>query len=109
MHLMVTNKEKEIQVRLGAALLLVDIQEYHEKILNVLRIGFPVFIDLSNMNEIDIAGIQLLLSLRIEAQQNGIALSIHSPSPSAKRIFDFLNISQQLLQEATNGSGNVAQ
>lgn len=109
MHLMVTNKEKEIQVRLGAALLLVDIQGYHEKILNALRIGFPVFIDLSNINEIDIAGIQLLLSLRIEAQQNGIALSIHSPSPVAQRIFDFLNISQQLLQEATNGSGNVAQ
>ena len=72
----------ELQLQIGGDLSIYDAKPLKEALLAALAQTQLLVVDLSGIGEIDSSGLQLLLLLRREAQQQGIALSLLRPSES---------------------------
>jgi len=68
------------------------IKESKEKILEFTASNPNVPFDLSAVEEIDTAGIQLLLSLRKDTQEHGQVLVLKNPSDPMKEVLKLLHI-----------------
>lgn len=53
-------------------------------------------LDLSNVEQIDTAGVQLLLMLQREAESRSCPLSVVAPSKSVREVFGLLGLSEGL-------------
>ncbi len=53
-------------------------------------------LDLSQITEIDTAGVQLLLFARREAQRAGHPATLHAPSDAVRRAMDLLDLTEHL-------------
>jgi len=62
------------------------------RLRHALQSGEALDLDLSDVEDIDTAGLQLLLQLRRTAQQTGRAIRFSSPSPAVQDIVQLLNL-----------------
>lgn len=58
-------------------------------------------LDLSRLDEIDTAGVQLLLALRTQLQRHGAVLALHAPSEAVRELVDLLRLHAALPYAAT--------
>jgi anti-anti-sigma factor len=67
--------------------------ELREFLLGELSRTFdPVTIDLSNVTELDSAGVQLLLAADAAARAAGRTVELHGPSEAVRDVFALLNL-----------------
>ncbi|MDN6861065.1 STAS domain-containing protein [Pseudomonas sp. CAN2814] len=65
-----------------------------------IEVADPWRLDLSAVEEIDTAGVQLLLSLRKQLQRHGAHLTLLNPSAAVRQIIDLLRLHLALPTEA---------
>lgn len=82
---MITLKESALHVNPSGELTIYHVEEFSEKVKKLIASAESLYVDLSQLDKIDTAGFQLLVSLqkRCEASQkpfeiNGIANSVHN-------------------------------
>lgn len=66
--------------------------EHKERLLAALETGNGLELDLSQVNEIDTAGLQLLILAKQEAARQNKSLAIIAHSPSVRETLDFCNL-----------------
>ena len=66
--------------------------ELKQKLLDALLQAEALEIDLSQVREIDTAGIQLLMMAKRESQSRGRTLAIVAHSPAVREALDFYNL-----------------
>lgn len=77
----------------NSALTIFQAAERRSELLHLLPQTMPqVYAELSGIDEIDTAGVQLLLLLKREAQQQGRQLNIAAMSPAVMTVFDLLQL-----------------
>ncbi|HJW24483.1 MAG TPA: STAS domain-containing protein [Rhodocyclaceae bacterium] len=74
-----------------------DLTIYHaielkKELLDALAAGDQLDLDLSRVEEMDTAGLQLLILTKQEATQQGKALRIVQHSPAVREVIDFYNM-----------------
>lgn len=83
---------------LAGELCIQDAADLKPELLGILVQGADCEIDLSQVSEVDSAGVQLLLMLRREAEQRGCGLSFVNHSAVALEVIQLLNLSTALSQ-----------
>lgn len=78
-----------------------DLTIYHaleqkQRLLEALADAEHLELDLRQVSEIDTAGLQLLILLKKEAQQNGKKVAIVAHSQAVRSIIDFCNLATEL-------------
>lgn len=83
----------------GAAHLILDgsmniynAQEIKGRLMDGLRAAPILELDLSHVNEVDTAGVQLLILVKRESQRLGHDLRIVAHSPAVREVIDFYNM-----------------
>ena len=71
-----------------------------QKLLEALSDSKTVEIDLSKVNEIDTAGVQVLLLAQREARQAGKSAAVTSLSPAAREVLDLYKLTAPLVGDA---------
>lgn len=71
------------QVRVDGAMTIYEAARDRQDLLAALRARVPLAVDLSGVEEIDTAGVQLLVLARREAARNGLAFLVTSVSLAA--------------------------
>lgn len=71
--------------------------ELHTQLLGRLQTGEPLTLDLSGVESIDSAGIQLLLSLRASLREREQALTLSGASPVVRSALDVYGLRAELL------------
>lgn len=66
--------------------------EHKERLIAVLDAGDGLELDLSQVGEIDTAGLQLLILAKREAARRDKALAIVAHSPAVRQTLDFCNL-----------------
>lgn len=65
------------------------------QLLQALAAGPELELDLSQVGDMDTAGLQLLIMLKREAQQQGKQLSFQGHSPAVRSVIDFCNLAAE--------------
>ena len=65
-------------------------------LLDALQASDDIELDLSQVNEIDTAGLQLLILLKKEAQRAGKRVTIVAHSQPVRAVIDFCNLAAEL-------------
>lgn len=74
------------------ALTVYRAREFKDEMLAALDRATLLELDLSRVEEIDVAGLQLLLLAKREAERRGKAVVLSHHSPAALEIIDFCNL-----------------
>ena len=95
------------EVRIGSDLTIYTVAEWKETLLSELEGSPALAIDLSDVSELDTAGLQLLLFTGREAQRAGKTLTLLYPSNAVMQLLQLCNVGSQLtVQRApTPGAG----
>lgn len=70
-------------------------QEVKQLLLDALLGNSELELDLSQVGEMDAAGLQLLILLKKEAQRSGKQVRIVAHSPAVRDVIDFCNIAAE--------------
>ena len=70
--------------------------EQKNMLLDALAVGDDLELDLLQVNEIDTAGLQLLILLKKEAQRTGKRVFIVAHSQAVRSVIDFCNLAAEL-------------
>lgn len=92
MRLMILNNTDSVLVRLGGSVETEDLLNAYEKLIVLLRLSDKIEVNLSRLVEINTAGIQILLSVFIEAKKAGKSFSITEISQPVEDTIRFLNL-----------------
>lgn len=65
------------------------------QLLQALDAGPELELDLSQVGDMDTAGLQLLIMLKRQAQQQGKQLSFQGHSPAVRSVIDFCNLAAE--------------
>lgn len=95
------------EVRIGGDLTIYTVAEWKETLLSELEHSPALAIDLSDVSELDTAGLQLLLFTGREAQRIGKTLTLLSPSNAVMQVMQLCNVDSQLTihPAQTRGAG----
>src|SRR5262245_43833243 len=85
-----------VQIKIAAALNIYVAAEAKEQLLNALKQGQEVEVDLSELEELDTAGVQLMLMLKHEAQRANKACLFMHHGPAVREVMDLLNLTGAL-------------
>ena len=69
-----------------------NIIEYREAILDILTAEKPIRIDLSAVNKIDTAGLQLLLAVKNSRKKDNLDVELINPSSEVERILNLYGL-----------------
>jgi anti-anti-sigma regulatory factor len=58
-----------------------NVAKYHDDLRDALSVGADVALDLSHIDEVDLAFIQLIIAARRSAETRGLSLTLSSPAP----------------------------
>jgi anti-anti-sigma factor len=89
MSLTIVTQGPDMQVKIAGDLTIVEAAETRDSLALCLTTSETLELDLSDVENIDIAGIQILLSLVKEPR----AVQLSAPSPSLKKVLDLLQVS----------------
>lgn len=70
--------------------------EVKERLLNALELNPNLTIDASAVNEVDGAGIQLLIAAKLEAQQRGGSITLQDTSAQLQEAIDLIDMRIEL-------------
>jgi anti-sigma B factor antagonist len=90
-------------IRLEGDLTVQVAAEYKILLLNALADGDEITLDLSGINELDTAGLQLLLLLKREAGQLGRTVRFTEPSPAVLEVLALARLDLALVPISTSG------
>ena len=81
---------------LGDELTIVTAAQTRDRITPYLAAATDLELDLSEVSDIDTAGLQLLLMARREAERRGATVTLADPSPAVQDLFEFTHLSAEL-------------
>lgn len=96
MAIQIKRKGDFVHVHITEALNIYCATEAKDKLLQSLEKGQEVEVDLSELDELDTAGVQLMLMLKNEAQRLGKNCSFVNHSPAVREVIDLLNLATAL-------------
>lgn len=82
-----------VHVAVGDNMTIYQAPEQKEKLLAALEGGPSVEVDLSQVGEIDTAGLQLLMLVKREAHKAGKDLRLSGHSPAVRELIEFTRLS----------------
>ncbi len=101
MPVTLTVQEDKLLLQVSGGLTIFQAAERKPELLHVLTLAQPqVQLDLSSVDEIDTAGVQLLLLLRRELLAQGRSLEIVGDSPAVQVAFELLQLRERFGLEA---------
>lgn len=92
MKMNISNHGDSIKARLRESLVIQDILESRTQLLDLLTYNTQIIIDLVSVEEMDTAGLQLLLFLKKEATKQGKSLQYENPSESVREVLCLLHL-----------------
>lgn len=93
-----------IDIDCGEALGIADVADLYAKLLATLAEGGPVNLDVSKLERIDAAAIQMIYAFSKELSVHGSTLSWSSPSDAFCRSVTLLGLAEQMNIAADSGS-----
>ncbi len=96
MPIHVKRKGEFVQVTIVDALNIYCAAEAKEQLLHALEAGRELEIDLAHVDELDTAGVQLMLMVKQEAQRAGKDCVFIHHSPAVREVMDLLNLASAL-------------
>lgn len=82
-------------VKVEGELTVYAVHDLKTRLLAALSDGTPLQIDLSEVSEVDGAGIQLLLATQREARQNGTTLRLNSMAPQVAEALALMDLTHE--------------
>ncbi|MCW5297547.1 lipid asymmetry maintenance protein MlaB [Herbaspirillum lusitanum] len=105
MSLTQSTRDGHLLLQVSGGLTIFQAAEYKPQLLGVLDNADDVLeLDLSGCDEIDTAGVQLLLLLRREATVQYKQLSLYA-SPAVQNVLDMLHLQDFMRTESTSPQG----
>lgn len=92
MKIMVNSKGDHLKLQLGDSLDISCVQDAKEKLGPILEVGKDMVVDLSGLEEIDTAAVQLLLLFKREAERRGLGCQFVHPGPAVGEILEFFHL-----------------
>ncbi len=90
--------EPALPHKLGGDITIFRAAELKDDLMQALAVADQVLdLDLADVQEIDTAGVQLLLSTQLEAAARQKPLRCHNPSPQLVAVLAMLNLTDRLL------------
>lgn len=83
------------EVAISGALTIYNIKSFFKDHIKTFAFNKSIILDLSNIDEIDTAGTQLLLMLTRTANDHGIGCEVSGISDSVKEYLDLFNLTDQ--------------
>ena len=84
--------------KLGGDITIFRATELKDDLMQALTVADQhLDLDLSDVQEIDTAGVQLLLSTQLEATAQNKPMRCHNPSPQLSAVLGLLNLTERLL------------
>lgn len=87
MQINATKSGDHVQAALRGSLDISTVSDARDKLLETLNPLESIRFDLSDLTEIDTAGLQLLLAVRKEAESLGVECRFAHPSPAVEGVF----------------------
>ena len=87
-----TTHEGQASLRLDGELNIYSATEARDQLSAALDAQSALLLNLSGLEELDTAGVQLLVWLKQEAQRRGKLLSLFAHSPAVVEVFDLLKV-----------------
>jgi anti-sigma B factor antagonist len=84
------------RLTLGDELTIVTAAQTRDRIAPYLAAATDLELDLSEVTDVDTAGLQLLLVARREAERHGVTVTLADPSPVVQDMFEFTRLSAEL-------------
>lgn len=79
-------------IEIGDNLTIYQVPQQKDRLLEALSASDALELDLSQVGEIDTAGLQLLLLVKREAMKAGKALTLSAHSPAVRELFEFTRL-----------------
>lgn len=83
---------KPARVAIDTDLTIYHAAELKQQMLDLLEQAETVELDLGAVGEVDTAGIQLLMMMKLESQRIGREVRIVAHSPAVQELIDFYNV-----------------
>ena len=96
MSIHVQQDGERVQLRIQGELNIYCASDSKAQLLDALSAGRELEVDLSDLEELDTAGVQLMLMLKQEAQRGGRQCSFINHSPAVRDVIDLLNLASAL-------------
>ncbi len=85
-----------VRIKIDNALNIYVAGEAKEQLLHALAQGRELEVDLSELEELDTAGVQLMLMLKHQAQRSNKTCAFLHHSPAVREVIDLLNLAGAL-------------
>lgn len=92
-------------VAIGGAMTIYEAPEHKRELLAALAAGDGLDIDLSDVDEMDTAGMQLLLLVRREARSVGKTAELVAPSTAAQEVLNRYQLAASFGEDAPSSNG----
>ncbi len=97
-------KKNPVIVNLPDEFQISMINERYKELVEVINEERPVVVDMSQVSNVDYAGLQLIYSLMRSCEEKELDFSITNASPVIVQKIDLCGLTQDLLKEGENGS-----
>lgn len=96
MPIQIKRKGEFVRVHIEGGLNIYCANEAKEQLLQALAKGQDVEVDLSDLEELDTAGVQLMLMFKQEAQRCNKGCAFINHGPAVREVIDLLNLASAL-------------
>lgn len=105
MHIERQRGEAGLALHLSGSLTIYQARDLQTALLDAFRQGTAISADLAEVQEIDAAGLQLLVALARSCRHAGLALQFNSPSPAVAEALRWSGLAAELgLPEIAGGT-----
>jgi anti-sigma B factor antagonist len=92
----IEREEARFRLAIAGELTIYRAQELKQTLLDALEAHTELELDLSQVSELDSAGLQLLLFAKQSASARRVALTLVEPSPAVREVFALLQLAPDL-------------
>ena len=92
MKMMVNRNGDHLKLQLGEAIDISCVRDAKEKLGPILEMGKDMVVDLSALEEIDTAAVQLLMLFKRDADRRGIGCQFVHPAPAVAETLEFFHL-----------------
>lgn len=102
------SQAKAASLVIDGPLSIYNAAEHMGRLINALAAATALDVDLSGVEDIDTAGLQLLLLLKREGQRTGKAVRIVGHSPAVRSVIDFCGLASHFGDPMVIAAGEAA-
>ena len=102
MKIMVNRKGEQLKLKLGETIDISCVREAKDKLGPILEMGRDMVVDLSALEEIDTAAVQLLMLFKREADLRGIGCQFVHPGSAVGETLEFFHLPGLLVGPAAH-------